>query len=37
MTDASSLDEFGPVDYFVVEFPTGATNFTGEMVTELLA
>ena len=37
MTDTSSLDELGPVDYFVVEFPTGATNFTGEMVTELLA
>ena len=37
MTDASSLDELGPVDYFVVEFPAGATNFTGEMVAELLA
>jgi hypothetical protein len=36
-TDASSLDELGPVDYFVVEFPAGQTNFTGEMVTELLA
>jgi len=36
MTDAS-LDELGPVDYFVVEFPAGASNFTGEMVEELLA
>ena len=36
-TDASSLDELGPVDYFVVEFPPGQSNFTGEMVTELLA
>jgi hypothetical protein len=32
-----SLDELGPVDYVVVEFPAGATNFTGEIVTELLA
>ncbi len=36
MTDAS-LDEPGPVDYVVVEFPAGASNFTGEMATELLA
>ncbi len=36
-TDASSLDELGPVDYFVVEFPAGQSSFTGEMVTELLA
>ena len=36
MTDAS-LDELGPVDYLVVEFPAGASNFTGEMVKELLA
>jgi len=32
-----SLDELGPVDYLVVEFPAGESNFTGEMVTELLA
>ena len=31
------LDELGPVDYLVVEFPAGASNFTGEMVKELLA
>ena len=36
MTDAS-LDELGPVDYVVVEFPAGASNFTGEMAKELLA
>ncbi len=33
----TSLDELGPVDYIVVEFPAGASNFTGEMVEELLA
>jgi hypothetical protein len=32
-----SLDELGPVDYLVVEFPAGASNFTGEMANELLA
>jgi hypothetical protein len=32
-----SLDELGPVDYIVVEFPAGASNFTGEMANELLA
>ena len=36
MTD-ESIDELGPVDYLVVEFPAGASNFTGEMATELLA
>src|SRR5213592_2789147 len=36
MTDRS-LDELGPVDYVVVEFPAGASNFTGEMAAELLA
>ena len=36
MTDVS-LDELGPVDYVVVEFPAGASNFTGEMAKELLA
>ena len=34
MTD---LDSLGPVDYIVVEFPAGASNFTGEMAKELLA
>src|SRR3954463_11610522 len=32
-----SLDELGPVDYVVVEFPAGKSNFTGEMAEELLA
>jgi hypothetical protein len=36
MTDIS-LDELGPVDYLVVEFPAGASNFTGEMAAELRA
>ena len=36
MTD-ESLDELGPVDYLVIEFPAGASNFTGEMAKELLA
>jgi Family of unknown function (DUF6325) len=31
------LDSLGPIDYLVVEFPAGASNFTGEMATELLA
>jgi len=33
----TDLDELGPVDYIVVEFPAGATNFTGEMAEALLA
>src|SRR6185312_12661353 len=36
MTD-TALDELGPVDYLIVEFPAGASNFTGEMAQELLA
>jgi Family of unknown function (DUF6325) len=28
-------DELGPVDYLVVEFPPGASHFTGEMAKEL--
>jgi len=35
--DRCILDALGPVDYVVVEFPAGASNFTGEMATELLA
>ncbi len=31
----NELDEMGPVDYFVVEFPAGHANFTGEMAAEL--
>ena len=35
MTDRS-IDELGPVDYLVVEFPAGQQNFTGEAAEELL-
>jgi Family of unknown function (DUF6325) len=31
----NELDELGPVDFLVVEFPAGASNFTGEMAAEL--
>jgi hypothetical protein len=31
-----TLDELGPVDYLIVEFPAGAQNFTGEGASELL-
>ena len=33
----TDLDKLGPVDYLIVEFPAGASNFTGEMAKELLA
>jgi hypothetical protein len=33
----NELDEFGPVDYLVVEFPAGKSSFTGEMAEELVA
>jgi len=33
----TSLDQLGSVDYAVVEFPAGASSFTGEMATELVA
>jgi hypothetical protein len=32
-----SIDQLGPVDYLVVEFPANKSNFTGEMLQELLA
>lgn len=35
MTD-TNLDELGPIDFVVVEFPEGHQHFTGEMVEELL-
>jgi len=31
-----SLDELGPVDYVIVEFPAGHQNFTGEGAAELV-
>ena len=37
VTHETDLDSLGPVDYIVVEFPAGASNFTGEMADELLA
>jgi hypothetical protein len=33
----TNLDELGPIDYLVVEFPPGQSNFTGEMASELAA
>ncbi len=33
--DDRSMDEFGPIDYLVVEFPLGKANFSGEMGTHL--
>ena len=36
MTEERSLDELGPVDYLIVEFPVGQQNFTGEGAAELL-
>ena len=35
-TEDTEVDELGPVDYLVVEFPPGAQNFTGEMAAELV-
>jgi len=35
MTD-TSLDALGPVDYLIVDFPAGQSNFTGEMADELV-
>ena len=29
------MDELGPVDYLIVEFPAGQANFTGEMAAAL--
>ena len=30
------LDELGPVDYLIIEFPPETANFTGEMAEELI-
>jgi Family of unknown function (DUF6325) len=32
---STELDELGPVDYLVIEFPAGKANFTGEIAAEL--
>ena len=34
-TEPDDLDEMGPIDYLVVEFPVGQANFSGEMAAEL--
>jgi hypothetical protein len=34
---ADPVDELGPVDYLVVEFPAGTSSFSGEAAAELLA
>ena len=34
---SNTVDELGPVDYLVVEFPPGARNFSGEIAAELVA
>ena len=38
MTDALevNVDELGPVDFLIIEFPADAQNFTGEMAAELV-
>ncbi len=33
----TALDQLGPVDFVIVEFPADASNFTGEIAKELLA
>ena len=35
-SEGIEVDELGPVDYLVVEFPPGSQNFTGEMAAELV-
>jgi len=36
MSEERSIEELGPVDYVIVEFPAGQQNFTGEGVRELV-
>ena len=33
--DDRSLDDLGPIDYLVVEFPAGKSNFSGEALSQL--
>jgi hypothetical protein len=35
MSEDATVDELGPVDYLVIEFPAGHQNFTGEAAEEL--
>ena len=37
MNDDAEVDELGPVDYVVVEFPADKADFSGEMAAELSA
>ena len=32
----NELDGYGPVDFLIVEFPAGASNFTGEIAEEIV-
>ena len=32
----NELDGIGPVDFLIVEFPAGASNFTGEIAEEIV-
>lgn len=32
----NELDGYGPVDYLIVEFPAGASSFTGEIAEEIV-
>lgn len=36
-TEEIDIDELGPIDYIVVEFPVDKADFNGEMAAELLA
>lgn len=31
------IDELGPVDYLIIEFPAGQANFSGQMAVELMS
>jgi hypothetical protein len=35
MNDDEILDELGPIDYLVIEFPAGKADFSGEMAAQL--
>ena len=37
MVTDTNINELGPIDYVVVEFPAGEANFNGEMAAELVA
>jgi Family of unknown function (DUF6325) len=37
MVTDTNIDELGPIDCLVVEFPAGEANFNGEMAGELVA